>query len=39
MADTVVVLKMVLQAPLILECAEAEIAVNLMIPSVVDMVL
>jgi hypothetical protein len=39
MPDAVVVFEMVLQAPLVLEGAEAEVAIHLMVPRVVDMVL
>jgi hypothetical protein len=38
-SDTIVVLEMILQAPLVLEGAETEIAVDLVIPRVVNMVL
>jgi hypothetical protein len=39
MTDAVVVLEMILQTPLILEGAETEVAIYLVIPCVVDMVL
>lgn len=39
MADTVVILKVVLKSPVILESGEAEVAVNFMIRCIVDMVL
>jgi hypothetical protein len=39
MPNAVVVFEMVLQAPLVLEGAEAEVAIHLVVPRVVDMVL
>jgi hypothetical protein len=39
MPDAVVIFEMVLQAPLVLEGAEAKVAIHLVIPRVVDMVL
>jgi hypothetical protein len=39
MADAVVVLKMILETPLILKGAQTEVTIHLMVPRVVDMVL
>jgi hypothetical protein len=38
-AYTIVVLEVVLQAPLVVECAKAQIAVHVVTPGVVDVVL